>query len=148
MIKSLFTGNAARYDGIAPINIYLMRLIYTLMVVFLGRDSWTTILTHTGEWAPQDALAWSVWAAFASFGLLGILHPVRMLPILLLEIFYKILWLAIVAYPLWAHDKLAGSSAEGMTMAFAWVVLPIVAVPWPYVVRTFLRGRTSPAIRS
>jgi hypothetical protein len=103
MIKSLFTGNAARYDGIAPINIYLMRLIYGLMLVFLGKDSWTTILTHQGDWAPLDALAWSVWAAFASVGLLGILQPVRMLPIL----------------------------------------LPIVAVPWRYVVRTFLLGRAS-----
>jgi hypothetical protein len=145
MIKALFTGDGARYDGIPPINIYLMRLIYGLMLVFLGKDSWTTLLTHQGDWAPFDALAWSVWAAFASFGLLGILHPVRMLPILLLEIFYKIIWLVVVAYPLWAHDRLAGSPAEGMTFAFAWVVLPIVAVPWPYVVRTFLLGRVSTA---
>lgn len=145
MIKSLFTGSAARYDGIPPINIYLMRVIYTLMLVFLGKDSWTTILTHQGDWAPLDALAWSVWAAFASFGLLGILQPVRMVPILLLEIFYKSIWLVIVAYPLWAHNRLTGSPAEGMTSAFAWVLLPIVAVPWPYVVRTFVLGRAQAA---
>ncbi len=32
-----------------------------------------------------------------------------MLPILLLEIFYKVLWLLVVAYPLWTAGKLAGS---------------------------------------
>jgi hypothetical protein len=68
-----------------------------------------------------------------------------MLPILLLEIFYKIIWLVVVAYPPWAHDRLTGPPAEGMTFAFAWFLLPIVAVPWPDVVRTFVLGRASGA---
>lgn len=50
MIRRLFVGNAANHDGIPPINMHLMRLIYLLMLVFLGRDSWTTILTHQGDW--------------------------------------------------------------------------------------------------
>jgi hypothetical protein len=28
-----------------------------------------------------------------------------------------------------------------MTAGFAWVVLPLVALPWPYVVRTFIFNR-------
>ncbi len=60
-----------------------------------------------------------------------------MLPIILLEIFYKVMWLAIVAYPLWARGTLAGSAAEGTTAAFLWVLLPIVVVPWGYVWRTY-----------
>jgi hypothetical protein len=56
-----------------------------------------------------------------------------MLPILLLEIFYKLLWLALVAYPLWRADRPEGSAAEGTTSSFLWVLLPIVAVPWGYV---------------
>jgi hypothetical protein len=55
-----------------------------------------------------------------------------MLPIVLLEIFYKLLWLYLVAYPLWSKGTLSGSSAEGTTSAFLWVILPIVAVPWGY----------------
>jgi hypothetical protein len=140
MIRSLFTSSASRYDGIVPLNVYLLRLTYVLMLVFLGKDSWTYILTHKGQWEPMDAMAWSLWAAFASLGLLGVFHPVRMLPILLLEVFYKVLWLILVAYPLWTNGRLAGSSAEGMTYAFAWVILPIIAIPWPYVARTFLHA--------
>jgi hypothetical protein len=48
--------------------------------------------------------------------------PVRGRPphqhLLLLEVFYKVLWLLIVAYPLWSTGTLAGSSAEGATSAF------------------------------
>jgi hypothetical protein len=64
---------------------------------------------------------------------------------LLFEIFYKVLWLYLVAYPLWMSHTLAGSDAEGMTYAFAWVLLPIIAVPWPYVIRTYLLGRRAKA---
>jgi hypothetical protein len=38
--------------------------------------------------------------AFATLAALGIIRPLKMLLILLLEIFYKVLWLVIVAYPL------------------------------------------------
>jgi hypothetical protein len=121
-----------RYDGVRPINIYLLRLLYVLMFFVLGHETWTHILTHRGPWNPADAVVWCVWTAFAMLAGLGILRPLRMLPIVLLEIFYKLLWLALVAYPLWTKGALAGSSAEGTTSAFSWVLLPIIAVPWGY----------------
>jgi hypothetical protein len=108
------------------------------MLLFLGRTSWTEILTHQGPWAPTEAMAWSVWAAFASLAALGVLRPLKMLPLLLLEIFYKVLWLILAAYPLWKTNQLSGSPAEGMTYAFLWVILPIVAVPWGYAWRNYV----------
>jgi hypothetical protein len=122
-----------RYEGVRRINIYLLQLVFVLMFFVLGRDTWTHILTHQGTWNPADAIAWCVWTAFATLAGLGIFRPLKMLPILLLEIFYKVLWLIIVAYPLWSAGTLAGSSAEGTTSAFLWVLLPIIAVPWAYV---------------
>jgi len=140
-IKWLFLADYMHYDGIPPVNIYLMRLVYILMVIFVGRSSLAHILNHEGAWDPKDAMAWCVWAAFAFMALLGIFRTARMVPVLLLEVFYKVLWLALVAYPLWGAGKLVGSPAEGMTQAFTWVVLPVIAIPWPYVFRTYLLGR-------
>ena len=122
-----------RYEGVRKINIYLLRLVFILMFFVLGRVTWTHILTHRGIWEPTDAVVWCVWTAFATLAGVGIVRPLKMLPILLLEIFYKVLWLIIVAYPLWSKGTLAGSPAEGATFAFLWVILPIVAVPWGYV---------------
>ena len=127
-----------RYEGVRRINIYLLRLVFILMFFVLGRDTWTHILTHQGTWNPSDAIAWCVWTAFATLAGLGIFRPLKMLPILLLEIFYKVLWLIIVAYPLWSAGTLAGSPAENTTSAFLWVLLPIIAVPWAYVFGTYL----------
>jgi len=68
-----------QYEGVRSINIHLLRL------------------------------AWCVWAAFATLAGLGILRPLKMLPILLLEIFYKVLWPIIVAYPLWSQPYRGGT---------------------------------------
>jgi hypothetical protein len=136
-LKALFRQDD-RFVGAPRFNIYLLRLVYVLMFFVLGRMTWTHILTHKGPWQPDDALGWCVWTAFATLAILGIFRPLKMLPILLLEIFYKVLWLVLVAYPLWATGRLAGSPAEAETSVFLWVVLPIVAVPWGYVFATYV----------
>jgi hypothetical protein len=135
--KSILQGDA-RHEGVPRINIYLLRLLYILMFFVLGKETWTHILTHQGPWEPTAAVAWCVWTAFATLAGIGIIHPVKMLPLVLLEIFYKVLWLIIVAYPLWARGTLAGSPAEGITSGFLWVLLPIVAVPWAYAFRNYI----------
>jgi hypothetical protein len=138
----------AKHDGVRRINVYLLRLVYILMFFVLGRTTWTYVFTHTGTWNPTEAIAWSVWTAFATLAGLGILRPVKMLPILLLEIFYKVLWLLLVAYPLWSNGRLDGSPAEATTLAFVWVILPIIAVPWSYVFSNYVyagRRPTRPA---
>jgi hypothetical protein len=129
---------SSQYEDVRPINIYLLRLVYILMFFVLGKTAWTEIFTHQGPWEPDAAIAWCVWAAFATLAGLGIFRPLKMLPILMLEIFYKVLWLAMVAYPLWSADKLAGSSAEGTTFGFIWVILPIIAVPWRYIFLNYI----------
>jgi hypothetical protein len=128
----------ARHENVRRINIYLLRLLYILMFFVLGRETWTHILTHKGPWEPMDAVAWCVWTAFATLAGLGILRPLKMLPIVLLEIFYKVLWLILVAYPLWSKGALWGSPAEEVTKPFLWVILPIVAVPWGYAFATYI----------
>jgi hypothetical protein len=135
--KAIFQP-AAHYEDVNRINIYLLRLVFILMFFVLGRTTWTHILTHQGSWNPADAVEWCVWTAFATLAGLGIVRPLKMLPILLLEIFYKVLWLIIVAFPLWSKNALIGSPAESTTSAFLWVILPIVAVPWGYVFVTYI----------
>ena len=123
---------SAKYEGVRPLNIYLLRLLYILMFFVLGQLTWTHILIHQGPWDPFNAVAWCVWTAFATLAGLGILRPLKFLPIILLEIFYKVLWLILVAYPLWTRGTLATSPAADITTQFLWVILPIAAVPWGY----------------
>jgi hypothetical protein len=137
-IKRIFTPDYVHHDGVRPINIYLLRLIYLLMLVFVGSDSWTSIVTHQGPWDHVRAVAFCVWASYSALSLLGLIHPLRMLPIMIFMIGYKVLWLLVVAYPLWRAHALVGSPAEEMTYVFLWVPLPIIAVPWKYVFQNYI----------
>jgi hypothetical protein len=137
--KTLFGPDYERYEGVYKINIYLLRLLYLLMIVYVASDSWTAIFTHVGPWDHVKAVAFCVWAAYSTLSILGLINPLKMLPIVLFEIFYKSIWLVIVAYPLWSANRLAGSPAEAMTHAFLWLPLPLLAVPWAYTFRTYFR---------
>jgi hypothetical protein len=146
-IRTLFQPDCERYDGVPRINVYLLRLLFVLMLFVLGRDVRTHIFTHAGPWDSDEAVAWSVFASFSILAVLGIMRPLAMLPLVLLEIAYKVIWLILVAWPLWSDGRLAGSPAEERTYAFLWVVLPIIAMPWRYAFDTYVRGRKRPAVR-
>jgi len=138
---TLFKPDHERYDGVPPINIYLLRLLYTLMFLFLSYTSWTHIIHHTGPWDPANSAAWFMWASCAFIAGIGIRYPLKMLPIVLFEIIYKVAWLIVVALPLYQHHQLAGTPAEGMANNFMLVILPIVAMPWRYFFRTYIAGK-------
>ena len=136
--------------GVPRVKIHLLRLLYLLMAVFLGIDAWSHIATFEGTWEPAAAAAWSIWAAYSLLAVLGLINPLKMLPLVLLEIVYKLIWLAVVAWPLWSAGELSGSSAQDMTYNFLWVLLPIIATPWRYVFDTYVRkvsrGSRAPAV--
>jgi hypothetical protein len=142
ILRRLLGPDHERYEGVYRIKIYLLRLLYLLMFLVLGYDVWTHIFTHDGPWNSDEAVAWSVFAGFSLLAVVGIIRPLRMLPLVLLEIVYKLLWLVLVAFPLWSQDRLAGSPVEERTYAFLWVVLPIIAMPWRYAFDYYIRGRS------
>ena len=141
LLKRIFTPDKNKYDGIRPINIYAMRFIYLLMASLLAIDVWSYIFTYNQAWEPGEAMNWSVWAAFTIFALIGISKTVAMIPVLLLEIAYKSIWLLLVALPLYRSGNLSNASTDDMLFPFAFVILPIVAMPWGYVFRRYIYSK-------
>ena len=146
LIRSLFEPNHARFDGIRPINIYGMRFVYILMATLLAMDVWGHILTRDQQWNPSDAMNWSIWAAFTLFAAIGIFRTVEMIPILLIEITYKTIWLILVALPLFLDDDLSEHTTDGMITPFAMVILPIAVIPWGYVLKWYFSIGKAPYI--
>ncbi len=138
-IKYLFTPESERYEGVRPINIYLLRVLYFLMLVFIGTESWMTLINHEGPWDHVRAVAWCAWAAYTTLSLFGLINPLRWLPIVIFMIFYKTLWLIFVAYPLWRAGTLAGSAADEMAHVFIAAPFISVIVPWRYVYEKFVK---------
>ena len=138
IIKTIFTPDYVHYEGVRRINIYLLRLLYFLMFAFVGFDSWKTIITHQGPWDHVKAVAWCVWAAYTTLSFFGLINPLKWLPIVIFMIFYKTLWLIVVAYPLWRANALAGSPADEMAHIFIGAPFVALIVPWKYVFQNYV----------
>lgn len=140
-MMNIFKRNFERYDGVRPIQIYLLRTLFFLMFVGVGYDSWSYILKHEGAWDPFKAAGWCMFASYSTLSIIGVFRPLKMIPIVLFMFGYKLLWLAVVAYPLWSANQLAGSSAEGMAMIFRWAPVAVLFMPWRYVLDHYILGR-------
>lgn len=135
----LFKPDFNHFEGVRPINIYVLRVYFALMFFMMGFTAWSHIFSHKGEWKPLNGVVWCVWAAYATMSVFGIYKTLKMLPIILFMIFYKILWLIVVAFPLWKSNKLVGSSAEELANIFIWATVPILFFPWIYFYKNFIK---------
>ena len=90
---------------------------------------------------PFDGTAYAFWGALALLAALGLRYPLRMVPLLLIHLVYKSLWLLGVALPRWA----VGEPFDPLMTSFAWamaigVVLDLLVMPWSYVVAYYVRS--------
>jgi hypothetical protein len=78
-------------------------------------------------------VAWSFWAALSALSILGLRYPLRMVPMLLLQMLYKTIWLLAVGLPL-------KFSATDLTKAMAvGLVFDLIAIPWSYVLVNYVK---------
>jgi hypothetical protein len=76
--------------------------------------------------------------AMSLLAFLGLRYPVRMLPILLFEVTWKVIWIAAVAIPhLVSHDLDAATREVLFNCLF--VVIVLAVIPWRYVWRRYIR---------
>jgi hypothetical protein len=87
-------------------------------------------------WVLADGTVECLLVAMSILALIGLRYPQRMLPILLFEVAWKLLWLGIVALPLWLDNQLEGATRE-QAAAVLWVGIIIAVIPWRHVLRTY-----------
>ena len=126
--------------GVSLVQLYLLRAGYLLLVVGLGTSVWPAMLQHqpwTLTLSPFQGVGNSMLAAMPILALLGIRYPLKMLPLLLFEISWKAIWLAMVAVPLWlSHSPIDPNVSQTITACLMVVIYPII-MPWRYVFTTF-----------
>jgi hypothetical protein len=134
---------AARTAGLSQRRLSILRVGYLVMGGGLAVTKWPLLLSHDGPWPPADGAVISLLVAMSVLALLGLRYPVRMLPILLFESAWKLLWLGVVALP----QALAGGLDPATRELFGrclWVVVILAVIPWPYVVAQYLRRPGDP----
>lgn len=112
-------------------QVNLLRLGYLVVGGGLVIVKWPLLFTH-GPWELKEGTVQCMLVAMSLLALLGLRYPLRLLPILLFEVIWKLLWLAIIAVPLWSEGELTGAVRD-QAGTVLWVVIVIAVIPWRYV---------------
>ena len=123
--------------GVSKFRFYLLRFYFLLNALALGFQAWSEIFSHQGLWQPIPGIAYSFWAAFSLLAILGVVHPLKMIPLLLVQFTYKLIWSIMVAYPLWSSHQLPASHELTNIMVKGFII-DLFIIPWPYVLRNYV----------
>lgn len=128
--------NRAR-AGLTVRRINVMRIGYAVMGLGLAATKWPQLIGRSEPWPLYEGVSTYLLVAMGLLALLGLKYPVTMLPILLFESLWKLMWLAGVAVPLWLGDGMDPATSE-VASAILWVVIVIAVTPWRYVASEYV----------
>lgn len=135
-LAQFFNDNEINSEGVPKYKLYLMRFLFVITFLFLGKDAWTELFTHEGIWNHVEGVAWSFWAAYSTLMILGLRRPLKMIPLLLLQFLYKSVWLIAVAFPLYRINQF--DDAKSLTIIFiVGIILDLLIIPWRYVFKKY-----------
>lgn len=131
---------------ISTLRLTLLRAMYLLIAIGLGVTIWPFILFPPDFVANPKSVIRALLGALAVLSVLGIRYPLQMLPLMLFELLWKVIWVVGSALPMWSHGDLTPYASETLFACLMGVVLvpmPIV-VPWPYVMKHYVSAPAEP----
>jgi len=141
--QSLSDNSTIRALPVPLPRLYLLRLGYLVMGVGLVLTQWPLLLNHPQPWPLMEGVKTSMLVALSLLSFLGLRYSLKMLPILLFELGWKAIWVAVVVLPLWTADQLDPATLQ---VFYSCLVVLIVAavVPWHHVVRQYVSQQGDP----
>jgi len=125
-------------------RLYVLRAMYLLIGLAQGSQTWPAIVHHTKPWDLWHGVGMSFLGALTALSLLGVRYPVRMLPLLIFELAWKVLWVLAAWLPLWLAHSVDADTADSFTQIIFGVVLVPLVLPWGYVWKNYV---TAPSDR-
>jgi len=130
---------------VSLLRLNVMRAYYLLILVERSVRVLPVLISPEAPLGPFDGVAYSFWGALALLAALGLRYPLQMVPVLLVHLAYKTLWLVAVALPLWS----AGAPFDPLMASFTWamaigVALDLIVIPWDHVLANYVRKPGDP----
>lgn len=113
------------------LRLNLLRACYLLLVLGLSLNFWPLVLSGAAALPLTEGVVNAILSTVGVLAILGLVAPLRMLPLLLFEIAWKLVWTISVALP----NALASTLDTAMAKRF----LP---APGPFPLSSFCPGNT------
>ena len=95
-----------------------------------------TVRTLFG-WPPQDPIVYgvtgSVWLAFGLLSILGLKSPLKFVPVLLMQLCYKLIWFIGVVFPLLVSATFPAYAILHVIVMASYIIGDLIAIPFAYV---------------
>lgn len=132
------TPSPRRDQELTTRRMNVMRVGYALMGLGLAIVKWPVLVQDVRSLPVMEGVVVCLLTAMSLLAFLGLRYPVRMLPILLFEVVWKVIWLGAVAIPhLIANDL--NSAARDVLFSCSFVVVILAVIPWRYTWQRYAR---------
>jgi hypothetical protein len=120
-----------------------MRAGYALMAVGLVAVKWP-LLPDAHDRPLYESVTICMLVAMSLLALLGLRYPVKLLPLLLFESAWKLIWLAAVALPLAVGGPGLAQRTTDVLINCSLVVVILAVTPWEYTWRSIVKAAGDP----
>jgi len=119
-----------------------LKFMYAYTIAVAGAMGVALIVAPTATtamfgWPEQDPVVMgvmaSVYVAFGLISVLGLRAPLKFVPILCLQLVYKVIWLLFVLVPLALATGLPSHAAVFIAIFASYIVGDLIAIPFAYV---------------
>ena len=133
---SLSPPRAHGESEVSLARLYVLRAMYLVLVIGLGAMIVPEIVGH--ELTSRGVIA-ALLGAVWLLAFLGLKYPLEMLPLLMFEFAWKLIWMVFYGLPQWSAGQYPPTFAEDFfNIAFGAVLL--LVIPWGYVWRHYIKA--------
>jgi hypothetical protein len=118
-------------------RLYLLRFGYLVVAVGLALTKWPLLINHDRPWPLFEGVETCMLVALSLLAFLGVRYPLQMLPILVFELAWKFIWVAVVALPLWIANQMDPATLSVFYSCLV-VLIVLAVIPWRYVVAHYV----------
>lgn len=141
------TGTSLRTATSAALPIYrlnLMRVGYLLMAVGLAAVKFPIFVRGDAVSLPVfEGVVAALLAALSLLAFLALRYPVQMLPLLVFESAWKLIWIAFVAIPNLVEGEMS-DEMRAVLFNVSLVVVILAVTPWDYAWKRYVRAPGDP----
>lgn len=114
-------------------RLYLLRAAFLVIGLAQGFLTWRTILHHAAPFEFWHGVSLALLGALTLLSLLGVRYPVRMLPLMIFEFTWKLIWALAIWLPPYLGHTLDPRTADNALSILAGVVVVPLVLPWGYI---------------
>ncbi|HSH37435.1 MAG TPA: hypothetical protein VK993_01510 [Chthoniobacterales bacterium] len=118
--------------------------MYLFITLGLALRVWPDIIAPSDTAANAKTVIRSLLGALAVLSALGVGFPLQMLPVLLFELLWKLIYTVAFALRMWLHQGLDAYATETLFACLLGVVLVAAVLPWRYAFGHYVAATCEP----